>query len=136
MENGYAYLPLKEKVSFTDAFIFSIKVSFNTLKRFFVNKSQPIYKHKKGVALVNAKFQVSSISSLWNAADSEKNWILTAGKVENLRVACQFLNGLEIENDEIFSFWKQIGNPSTRKGFTIGRELREGCIVPTVAGGL
>ena len=35
-----------------------------------------------------------------------------------------------------FSFWKQIGNPNIRNNFVVGREIREGCIMPTKAGGI
>lgn len=61
---------------------------------------------------------------------------MTAGKVENLRIAARKLNGLEIKANEVFSFWRHIGNPNLGQGYVVGREIREGCIVPTVAGGL
>ncbi len=34
------------------------------------------------------------------------------------------------------SFWRQLGRTTSRKGFISGRELREGCIVPAIGGGL
>jgi len=34
------------------------------------------------------------------------------------------------------SFWRQVGKPSRARGFAPGRELRQGCIIPTVGGGL
>jgi len=77
-----------------------------------------------------------SESDLWSRDDNEQNWILTAGKVQNLRLAAKRLNGIEVDANRIFSFWKQIGNPNIGKGYVIGREIREGCIVPTIAGGL
>lgn len=61
---------------------------------------------------------------------------LQAGKVQNLRVAAALLDGLRIPAGEVFSFWTQIGRPVRRRGFVEGRELREGCIVPSVGGGL
>lgn len=77
-----------------------------------------------------------SESDLWNPSDNKDNWILTAGKIENLRIAARQLNGLEVKANEVFSFWKHIGNPNFGKGYVTGREIREGCIVPTIAGGL
>lgn len=77
-----------------------------------------------------------SESNLWNIDDNEQNWILTAGKVQNLRLAAKQLNGLEVEANKPFSFWKHLGNPNIGQGYVIGREIREGCIVPTIAGGL
>ncbi len=77
-----------------------------------------------------------SESNLWNIDDNEQNWILTAGKIQNLRLAARRLNGIEVEANRTFSFWRHLGNPNIGKGYVVGREIREGCIVPTIAGGL
>lgn len=61
---------------------------------------------------------------------------LQAGKVQNLRAAAARLDGVVIPAGAVFSFWAHIGRPVRRRGFTEGRELREGCIVPSVGGGL
>ncbi len=37
--------------------------------------------------------------------------------------------------NEVFSFWRHVGRPTRGRGFADGRELREGCIVPSVGGG-
>lgn len=58
------------------------------------------------------------------------------GKVHNLRIAAKFLDGTHIPAGETFSFWKQVGKPSKARGFTNGRMLREGCLVPSAGGGL
>jgi hypothetical protein len=77
-----------------------------------------------------------SESDLWNPADNARNWLLTAGKVHNLRLAARRLHGLEVPASAVFSFWAQVGNPNLGRGYVLGREIREGCVVPTVAGGL
>jgi vancomycin resistance protein YoaR len=61
---------------------------------------------------------------------------LQEGKVRNLAVAARFLDGLRIPADEVFSFWRHVPRPTRRAGFTEGRELREGCIIPSTGGGL
>ena len=61
---------------------------------------------------------------------------LQAGKVQNLRVAARYLDGLVIPAGEIFSFWAQVPRPTRRLGFVRGRELREGCVIASVGGGL
>ncbi len=61
---------------------------------------------------------------------------LQAGKVHNLRVAASYLHGIHLPANAVFSFWRQIPRPTRRRGFVAGRELREGCIVPSVGGGL
>lgn len=61
---------------------------------------------------------------------------LQEGKVRNLSVAARFLDGLRIPANQTFSFWRHVPRPMRSTGFTEGRELREGCIIPSVGGGL
>ena len=76
-----------------------------------------------------------SETQLWTTSVKEDP-ALVAGKVQNLRVACTYLNGTQVVGGTTFSFWKSIGRPSQRKGYVNGRELREGCMVASVGGGL
>ena len=55
------------------------------------NKIQDPAKLYKLIALINAE-----------------NWILTAGKIENLRIAIKNLNGIEVSANQVFSFWKHV----------------------------
>src|SRR5947207_12996231 len=76
-----------------------------------------------------------SRSPLWSmTAPAEAS--LQRGKVENLRRAVQGLRGTVVPAGGVFSFWKQIGRASGGRGYVDGRELREGCLVPAVGGGL
>lgn len=59
-----------------------------------------------------------------------------AGKVQNLRLAVRAIHGVRVRAGEIFSFWAQVDRPTRRRGFVAGRELREGCIIPSIGGGL
>jgi Uncharacterized vancomycin resistance protein len=61
---------------------------------------------------------------------------LELGKVQNLRVAAAAIDGIVLEPGESFSFWLAAGRPSRRNGYAIGRELRSGCMIPTVGGGI
>jgi hypothetical protein len=76
-----------------------------------------------------------STSKLWVGA-TEAEWVLQAGKIHNLRQALRYIDGIEIPAGGMFSFWAQVGLPIKLRGFTEGRELREGCIIPAVGGGL
>jgi VanW like protein len=76
-----------------------------------------------------------SISNLWVDATGAE-WVLQAGKIHNLRQAIRHIDGIEIPAGGMFSFWAQVGRPIELRGFTAGRELREGCIIPAVGGGL
>jgi len=61
---------------------------------------------------------------------------LELGKVQNLRIAAAALDGLVIEPGEIFSFWRAAGRTSRAKGYVTGRELRLGCMIPSIGGGI
>ena len=74
-------------------------------------------------------------SPLWTSESQVEN-SLQFGKVQNLRKACLRLHLVEIPAGEIFSFWKQIGKARGSTGYARGRELRQGCLIPSVGGGL
>jgi hypothetical protein len=78
---------------------------------------------------------VQSVSPLWTAQSAAEEK-LVAGKVQNLRIASARLNGKIFAAGETFSFWKCVGAPRARRGFVVGRELREGCMIAVVGGGL
>jgi len=127
---------LTEKHSFVQDTTFRAKSALLTAKRWAENLFSNLKVYKDTQTLVTFPVIAVSESDLWNPYDNEDNWILTAGKIENLRIAARKLNGIEVKANEVFSFWKHIGNPNFGKGYVIGREVREGCIVPTIAGGL
>jgi hypothetical protein len=58
------------------------------------------------------------------------------GKNQNLRVACRALDGLSIPTGKVFSLWRHLGPPIAARGYVSGRMLKQGCIVPSVGGGL
>ena len=76
-----------------------------------------------------------SLSQL-DLADRENQRRLILGKIENLRGAARTLNGVEVPAGGVFSFWAQVGRPVARRGYVPGRELSEGCIIPSIGGGL
>lgn len=119
-----------------NSLLFFIKTKLLALKRMVENVQSRIQQHPIQSTLSQTPIIARSESELWNPDDNPQNWILTAGKIQNLRIAIQHINGLEIPANTTFSFWKHIGNPNWGKKYVIGREIREGCVVPTIAGGL
>ena len=87
------------------------------LNRYFKNKLHSPKKFARKKNVFPAPLISYSESNLWNADDNDSNWILTVGKVENLRIAARKLNGTEVKAGNTFSFWKHIGIPSGRRGF-------------------
>lgn len=92
-------------------------------------------RHRAGSRLREAPVIAESISALWPEEDAAEN-PLVLGKIENLRVARRAFDGIELSRGEVLSFWAQLGRPTRGRGFAIGRELREGCLIPSIGGGL
>lgn len=132
MENSLNQ-PLPTKLQ---ASIFRVKVTLLQTKRCAENLFD------KNLARLSLQFELEdqpviaeSKTILWTEKDEREKFLL-AGKIHNLRLAVKKLNGLEVSAGKTFSFWKHIGKTNRRKGYVAGRELREGCIIPNVGGGL
>jgi hypothetical protein len=113
--------------------LFSAKASFLRLKRLADDRPPP----RKEPTAEDGTFDqlLSEVRApLRDATDANSR--LTVGKIENLRRAVLAVHGIELNAGERFSFWSQVGRPTRRRGFVEGREIREGCVVPSVGGGL
>ncbi|MET3652209.1 VanW family protein [Dyella japonica] len=88
-----------------------------------------------GDRLADAPILFQSRSPLWTDG-SDEEFILVAGKVHNLRIAAKAFHGVEVAAGACLSFWQQLGRPTGRRGFVVGREIRHGCVVPALAGGI
>ena len=118
-----------------EAAVFHCKAAVLKVQRAGGNLCRPVRRHRRGRELARAPLASEISSEIWNH-HSAVEFPLTAGKVQNLRVACRALDGLEIPAGATFSFWKQVGRTTRRKGYATGRELREGCLVANRGGGL
>jgi hypothetical protein len=117
-------------------FIFQTKVILLQFRRRGVNLwLKSTQKYPKAPAPDHLSIIARSVTSLWHSQDDLEN-ALTAGKIQNLRVALRQIDGIEIPKDRVFSFWAQLGKPTRSKGYAMGRELRQGCLIPSVGGGL
>lgn len=70
------------------------------------------------------------------AGTGEQDAALEAGKCANVRRAAPAFDGLVATPARALSFWRALGRATERRGYTWGRELRGGCVVPAIAGGL
>ncbi len=113
--------------------IFAIRASMLRLKRLVGETPPPRKKPMPDGAAFN--LLVSEVRAPLRDT-SDANSRLTVGKIENLRRAVLAIDGIEFEAGGRFSFWSQVGRPTRRRGFVEGREIREGCVVPSVGGGL
>jgi VanW like protein len=76
-----------------------------------------------------------SVTPLRTNTDPREHY-LHLGKIENLRLACRQIHCKVLAPGDTFSFWRQVGGPWRLRGFKKGREVREGCVIPTTGGGL
>jgi hypothetical protein len=122
-----------ETPTFRQSLWFEFRASGLRLLRFLseINRRPP--KHVPSDAPKEGS-PVELILPLHSAEGAEKS--LTLGKIENLRIALASLDGIKIPAGQTFSFWRQLGRPTRRKGYVEGRELREGCLIPSIGGGL
>ena len=61
---------------------------------------------------------------------------LEAGKRHNVRLAATAFHGVVVTPGAPLSFWRVLGPATEARGFAWGMELRSGCAVPAVGGGL
>ncbi|RPI13939.1 MAG: vancomycin resistance protein [Ignavibacteriae bacterium] len=61
---------------------------------------------------------------------------LQHNKVTNLKIAISKINSVIIKPGQIFSIWKLIGRPTSRKGYLEGLTLDNGKISKSIGGGL
>lgn len=61
---------------------------------------------------------------------------LQRGKVTNLQLAADRLDGLALPPGGRFSFWRHVGRPSARRGFVPGLVLDHGRLTSGVGGGM
>jgi len=62
--------------------------------------------------------------------------VLERGKLVNLGLAAPHLDGLVLAPDAPLSFWRAVPRPTAARGYRHGMELRGGCIVPSLGGGM
>ena len=81
-------------------------------------------------------FILSESASPLHTVTDPREQPLQLGKIQNLRLACRQIHHRILLPGQIFSFWRQVGPPWRLRGFVNGREVREGCVIPTPGGGL
>lgn len=117
------------------AFLFGVKAWLLRIHRTLLNLVSPVRRHKADDADSFPIQLAESRTPLWTT-ESLVERSLQLGKVQNLRVAAGALHGILVPAGQTFSFWRQLGRATRKKGYVSGRELREGCLIPAVGEGL
>lgn len=68
--------------------------------------------------------------------DAGATELLERGKRINVALAAPSLDGVLLPPGLAFSFWRAVGAPSAALGYRHGMEVRGGCVVPALGGGL
>ncbi|MCL2144642.1 MAG: VanW family protein [Endomicrobia bacterium] len=118
-----------------DGFVFAAKASLLQFQRTLKNIFNPLPRSKPHTDFPN-KVLLSQSVSLLRFHDEETALALVDGKIHNIRIAIKNLDGIVVRKGEIFSFWHYVGKLTKAKGYVLGRELREGCIIPAIGGGI
>lgn len=108
-----------------------IKIYLKLTLRFFkdVKKGYLFKFSKKGKISPNYTFQISQTQDLKKSSSLE-------AKIFNLNKAASIVKRYQIQSNEIFSFWKVIGNPSEKRGYKSGRTIIDGELAESIGGGL
>src|SRR4051812_13627990 len=69
-------------------------------------------------------------------SDDGAHPVFEDGKRVNVTLAAPALDGVLLAPGATFSFWRAVGPPRASLGFRHGMELRGGCVVPALGGGL
>ena len=116
--------------------VFQVKVSLLQLRRAAQNAVSPLPRFSPAPDTSAFPFPLAEVRMpLWTDGDAAERW-LQRGKVQNLRIAARSLHNLVLGADEVFSFWRHTGRTTRKRGYAEGRELREGCLIPSVGGGI
>lgn len=119
-----------------DAAAFWVRAWGLRLRRIWCNLRDPSLRRRPASdTLADAALLAEVREPLWSNGH-DKDFALIAGKVQNLRVARAALDSVVVPAGGCLSFWQQVGRPLASRGYVVGREVRAGCVVPTIGGGL
>jgi vancomycin resistance protein VanW len=69
-------------------------------------------------------------------ARSDGHPVLERGKHTNVALAAPRFDGVIVSPHAPLSFWRALGRVTAARGFVWGMELRSGCVVPALGGGI
>lgn len=118
-----------------DTMVFYVKASMLRARRFARDMFRPLARSRPHAVFPDGMLLAKSVSRL-RYSDENTATALVDGKIHNLRGAIKRLDGVVIRKGRIFSFWRHVGKLTRRRGYVAGRELREGCIIPRIGGGI
>ena len=119
----------------SDSAIFAAKAGLLRVRRSLSDVVDPTVRRHPTGTHAEGPCLVEVATPLYTDTDPNER-ALQMGKVQNLRIGARAMDGIRLDAGDVFSFWAQVGRPARSHGFVEGRELRQGCIIATIAGGL
>jgi glycosyltransferase involved in cell wall biosynthesis len=114
--------------------VFAAKAFLLQRKRMARNLFSALPKSRPRADFPNGVLLAQSVSLL--RSDEETAPALVDGKIHNIRNVIKKLDGVVFRAGEVFSFWRHVGRLTRAQGYALGRELREGCIIPQIGSGI
>ncbi|MCK5841933.1 MAG: VanW family protein [Candidatus Sabulitectum sp.] len=128
-------MSIRKPLSSRNPFFYRISVGLHRLKRrcswYFSGES-----YSSNLTDELFPYVVVSHSSLLLRKLAGTDIDLQKNKVQSLRIAVSFIDGLVVAQSEVFSFWKLVGNPVSSRGFPPGLQLSFGKLTSMAGGGL
>jgi vancomycin resistance protein VanW len=114
-----------------------LRVSIHNILRHMSNIfDRRTFMSKNDKTGIQKKVIISERQSVLIKQVPEEYMELQRNKIKTLQIASDIIDGLVIQPGEYFSFWRLVGKPTRRKGYTLGFELQGGRLIKSVAGGL
>lgn len=91
---------------------------------------------RRAAPLATGDWPVLQLEHRVGLVSTDRDPRLEEGKRVNVALAAPCFDGLALGPDAPLSFWTQLGHIRRERGFVAGRELRGGCVVPALGGGI
>jgi hypothetical protein len=115
---------------------FAVRVWLRQQKRRVENRRTSGQLARERGRLEDFPVEVARRESPLKRTDAGSLGAFTAEKTENLRIACEALNGLLLAPGQLFSFCESVGPTTRRRGFQCALEMRDGKETASPGGGL
>jgi len=131
---SYRFIPQKKRSKLR----VKLGVFCYCLLRFFlwIRYSSRFAKKSKAVNIEDFNYLVFQHESPLRRNLSKVDFELQEGKIANLKIASKCVTEVVIKPNEIFSYWRLIGNPTKFRGFKKGMMLVNGKPTSAIGGGL
>ncbi len=90
----------------------------------------------KKIKNICSPFEIFAYKSILLRKLKDVDMWIQYNKITNLEIAIRKINGLIIEPGQTFSYWRQIGRPTAKKGYLSGMILNNGKVINGIGGGL